>query len=248
MSSQVNCNGHDAAVFDWQILALFQGRQILAVGGGAMLVEQFRVGGDRNLGYLVADERTRLAAVVDASYSPERIVEFARDRGYEIRYVFSTHDHHDHTNGNHTMQDLTGVQALLFGDRDPGTGIEINDGAKLPLGDLEVVILHTPGHTRDAICILVDDAVFTGDTLFVGKVGGTDLSDGARIEYASLHEKLLSLPEETRVFPGHDVGVAPTSTIAHERETNPFLLLPDVEAFIDLKRNWQTYKREHGIA
>ena len=213
-----------------------------------MLVEQFRMGGDRNLGYLIADERTRLAAVVDASYSPERIVEFARDRGYEIRYVFSTHDHHDHTNGNRTMQELTGVQALLFGDQDPETGIKIVDGAKLPLGDLEVVILHTPGHTRDGICILIGDAVFTGDTLFVGKVGGTDFEDGARTEYASLHEKLLSLPAKTRVFPGHDVGVAPTSTIAHERGTNPFLLRPNVEAFIDLKRNWQEYKRKHGIA
>ncbi len=213
-----------------------------------MLVEQFRMGGDRNLGYLVADERSRLAAVIDPSYSPERIADFARDQGYEIRYVFSTHDHHDHTNGNRTMYELTGVQALLFGDQDPETGIEIGDGAKLPLGDLEIVILHTPGHTGDAVCILIGDAVFTGDTLFVGKVGGTDFGDGARTEYVSLHKKLLSLPGETRVFPGHDVGVAPTSTIAHERETNPFLLQPDVEAFIDLKRNWQAYKREHGIA
>jgi len=206
------------------------------------------MGGDRNLGYLIGDERTRLAAVVDPSYSPEQIADLARERGYEIRYVLNTHNHHDHTNGNRTMQELTGVQALLFGDQDPETGIKIGDGAKLPLGDLEVVILHTPGHSTDAICILIGDAVFTGDTLFVGKVGGTDFGDGARTEYKSLHEKLLSLPGETRVFPGHDVGVAPTSTIAHERETNPFLLQPDIEAFIDLKRNWQAYKKEHGIA
>jgi len=213
-----------------------------------MLVEQFRMGGDRNFGYLIADERTRLAAVIDPSYSPERIVDFAREQGYEIRYVLNTHDHHDHTNGNRTMQELTGVQALLFGDPDPEMGIKIEDGARLPLGDLEIAILHTPGHTGGAICILIGDAVFTGDTLFVGKVGGTDLQDGARTEYESLHKKLLSLPGETRVFPGHDVGVAPTSTIAHEQETNPFLLRPDLEAFIDLKRNWAAYKEEHGIA
>jgi hydroxyacylglutathione hydrolase len=213
-----------------------------------MLVEQFRMGGDRNLGYLIADERTRLAAVVDPSYSPERIVKYAQDQGYTIQYVFSTHDHHDHTNGNRKMQELTGVQALLYGDRDPSTGIRIEDGARLPLGDLEVVILHTPGHTDDAICIHIGDAVFTGDTLFVGKVGGTDFGDGARTEYASLHEKLVALPGETRVFPGHDVGVAPTSTIAHEKETNPFLLQPDIESFVSLKRNWLAYKREHGIA
>ncbi len=213
-----------------------------------MFVKQFRTGGDRNFGYLVADEQTRAAAVVDPSYSPERIVAFAREHQYDIRFVLSTHDHHDHTNGNRTMEALTGRRALLFGDTDPETGVKIEDGARLPLGQLEIAILHTPGHTRDAICIYVGDALFTGDTLFVGKVGGTDLGAGAEAEYDSLHRKLLALPGETRLFPGHDYGVAPESTISHERKTNPFLLQPDLASFIDLKRNWQAYKQEHGIA
>ena len=213
-----------------------------------MFVKQFRTGGDRNLGYLVADEQARLAAVIDPSYAPERIVQFAREQQYEIKYVFSTHDHFDHTNGNQTMAGLVGKQALLFGDTDPDTGIPIEGGARLPLGALEIAILHTPGHTSDAICFHVGDAVFTGDTLFVGKVGGTDLGTGAQQEYESLHRGLLTLPDATRVFPGHDVGVAPESTIANERETNPFLLQPDFDAFVDLKRNWAAYKEEHGLA
>jgi hydroxyacylglutathione hydrolase len=211
-------------------------------------IKQFRTGGDRNLGYLIIDESTGKAVVVDASYSPEGIVQYARENGYEIQYVFSTHDHYDHTNGNSVMEELTGKRALLFGSVDPVTGIAVADGARFPLGDLEIVILHTPGHTTDAICLVVGDAVFTGDTLFVGKVGGTDLGDGARAEYDSLHQKLLALPDDTRVFPGHDVGVAPESTIAHERENNPFLLQPDFDAFVHLKRNWAAYKKEHGIA
>ena len=213
-----------------------------------MYVKQFRTGGDRNFGYLVADESTSKAAVIDASYAPERIAEFARANGYSIEYVFSTHDHFDHTNGNATMAELTGKEALLFGSVDPDTGIAVEDNACFPLGALEILVLHTPGHTLDAICFVVQDAVFTGDTLFVGKVGGTDLGDGARAEYDSLHGRLLILPDDTRVFPGHDVGVAPESTIAHERETNPFLLQPDFESFVDLKRNWAAYKKEHGIA
>ena len=88
----------------------------------------------------------------------------------------------------------------------------------------------------------------TGDTLFVGKVGGTDFKEGARTQYASLHEKLMILPDDTEVWPGHDVGVAPSSTIGHERETNPFLLRKNFEEFVDLKRNWVAYKKEHGIA
>jgi glyoxylase-like metal-dependent hydrolase (beta-lactamase superfamily II) len=213
-----------------------------------MFVRQFRVGGDRNFGYLAADENTKKAVVVDPAYSPEMIVDFAQKEGYMIRYILCTHNHFDHTNGNDTAKRLTGVTPLVFGDTEPESGLAVADDARFPLGELEIRILHTPGHTNDSMCIHVGDAVFTGDTLFVGKVGGTDFGRQARAEYDSLHEKLLALPDETRVFPGHDYGTAPESTIARERETNPFLLRPDFESFVDLKRNWAEYKRQHGIA
>jgi glyoxylase-like metal-dependent hydrolase (beta-lactamase superfamily II) len=216
--------------------------------GGTVFVKQFRTGGDRNFGYLVVEEQGGEAAVIDPSYSPERIVEFARREGYDIRYVFHTHGHTDHTNGGETMARLTGKQPLQFGSIEPDTGTAIRSGARLPLGDLEIEILYTPGHTEDAICIHVGDALFTGDTLFVGKVGGTDFGSGAKAEYDSLHNKILALPGDTRVFPGHDYGVAPESTVEHERQTNPFLLQPDFESFVHLKRNWAAYKLEHGIA
>ena len=213
-----------------------------------MFVRQFKVGGDRNFGYLVADESSKLAAIIDPSYSPALICEFARRNGYQIRYVFNTHNHYDHTNGNAMAEQLTGVTPLAFGDRDLQSGLTVSDGSRFPLGDLEIHVIHTPGHTHDSICIRVGDAVFTGDTLFVGKVGGTDYGSQARAEYDSLHRKLLVLPDSTRVFPGHDYGASAESTILKERQTNPFLLQPDFESFVDLKRNWATYKKEHGIA
>jgi glyoxylase-like metal-dependent hydrolase (beta-lactamase superfamily II) len=213
-----------------------------------MFIKQFQTGGDRNFGYLAADDSTKLAVVIDPSYSPERIVEFAQEHGYTIQYVFSTHNHFDHTNGNDAIKKRTGKKPLLFDDTDPLTGMTVSDGAHFPLGELEITILHTPGHTDDGICIYIGDAVFTGDTLFVGKVGGTDFGAQARAEYKSLHQKLLALPDSTRVFPGHDYGTAPESTIGHERQTNPFLLQPDFDSFVDLKRNWTAYKKAHGIA
>jgi len=213
-----------------------------------MFVKQFRTGGDRNFGYLVADEATGKAAIVDPSFSPERIVESAREHRYEIEYVFNTHGHFDHTNGNGMIESLTGKRPLLFGSTDPKTGLAVEDGARLPLGDLEITIVHTPGHSDDSMCIYVGDAIFTGDTLFVGKVGGTDFGSGAEAEYHSLHKKLLALPDETRVFPGHHYGTAPESTIGRERQTNPFLLQPDFEAFVHLKQNWDAYKKAHGIS
>lgn len=211
-------------------------------------VEQVRTGGDRNFGYLCADEATGEAFAVDPSYDPAMLVALAATRGWRLVCAFSTHGHHDHCNGNEEFGRLSGLPVLLFGDRDARTGIDVSHGATFPLGQGVFTILHTPGHTADSICILAGDALFTGDTLFVGKVGGTWSEEDARQEYRSLHERLLALPESTRVFPGHDYGTAPVSTIGRERSTNPFLLQPDAEAFIDLKNNWAAYKKAHGIS
>ena len=211
------------------------------------MIKTFHTGGNRNLGYLIADDATRKAVVIDPSYDPASITTFASANGYTVIYAFNTHDHHDHTNGNDAFEETTGVSPLKLGDIDKHTGHTVVDGATFPLGESSIRIIHTPGHTPDSLCLLIEGALFTGDTLFVGKVGGTDLDADARAEYASLQDKLMTLPGNTRVYPGHDVGIAPESTIQHERETNPFLLRPNVESFIELKKNWAEYKKEHGI-
>jgi glyoxylase-like metal-dependent hydrolase (beta-lactamase superfamily II) len=211
-------------------------------------VEQFRTGGDRNFGYLCIDESTGEAFAVDPSNSPGMLAGFASDHGWRVRFAFSTHGHQDHCNGNGEFERLTGTRVLLFGDRCPETGATVADGAEFPLGASVFSIIHTPGHTADSICILCSDALFTGDTLFVGKVGGTWSDEDARQEYRSLHERLMRLPGETRVFPGHDYGTSPVSTVGHEQLTNPFLLQPSAEEFIGLKRNWAAYKKTHGIS
>lgn len=213
-----------------------------------MLVHQIPTAGDRNFAYLVVDDATGVGAVIDPSYLPEKVVRMAKDHAVTITRAFCTHDHHDHTNGNAEFERLTAIRPLLFGDTDPTTGRRVEDGASFPLGALTIRIVHTPGHTPDSICLHIADALFTGDTLFVGKVGGTDLGSGAKAEYESIRGKLLTLPDDTRVFPGHDVGTSAHSTIGQERKDNPFLLRPDFASFVELKRNWAAYKKEHGIA
>ena len=215
-----------------------------------MIFEQIRVGGDRNFAYLIGDEGLRAAALVDPAYRPDLLLERAAHHGLTVRYLINTHGHGDHAGGNDLVLAQGGVRLLHGG---PGG---VADGEQLALGSVELTFLRTPGHSDDSLCLLARDTrtpqnpgkLITGDTLFVGKVGGTDYGEGARREYESLHRRLLTLPDETEVWPGHDVGVAPSSTIGHERRTNPFLLRATFEAFVDLKRNWLEYKREHGIA
>lgn len=213
-----------------------------------MFVKQFRIGGDRNFGYLAAEDLSRQAAIIDPAYNPNLILDFAKDNDYQIVYIFNTHNHWDHTNGNREAEKRSGIKAVSYNDIEKSFGTRVSDNAIFMLGELQIKIIHTPGHTDDSICILIGDALFTGDTLFVGKVGGTDFGKQARQEYDSLHNKILALPGNTRVFPGHDYGTTPESTIQKEKETNPFLLQPDFDSFVHLKKNWAEYKRQHGIA
>jgi hydroxyacylglutathione hydrolase len=211
-----------------------------------MIYEQVKIGGDRNFSYLIGDESTGQAAVVDPAYHPEKMADIADSKGMTIRYLINTHGHQDHTNGNDVLIGLTGAETVGHPLLEPD--IPVADNEELVMGKTRLRFIHTPGHTADAVCILADESVlFTGDTLFVGKVGGTGFGDDARRLYDSLHRKLMVLSDSVTVFPGHDYGVKPFSTIGNETRYNPFLLCETFEHFLDLKRNWAEYKRKHGI-
>ena len=212
-----------------------------------MIFEQIAVGGDRNFAYLVGCPEHKVAAVFDPAFNPSDVLDAVSRHGLELRYVVNTHGHSDHTNGNDDACRESGAKLVAHESAAGDPAIRVGHDQTLDLGSLSMRFIHTPGHTSDSICVLIDDVLITGDTLFVGKVGGTRFGDDAREEYESLHQKLMTLPDPVKVYPGHDYGVRPTSTIGDERSTNPFLIQPDVDAFIHLKRNWLQYKAEHGI-
>ena len=213
-----------------------------------MIFEQIRVGGDRNFGYLIGDRTGGSALAVDPSYNPRLVYERAQENDLKIVAIACTHAHFDHTNGNDELRELTGAEVWLYG-MGAGPGERgLTDGEEIAIGELTVRVIHTPGHTPESTCFLVDGRLLTGDTLFVGKVGGTGFGDDAKDEFESLHNKIFLLSDETEVWPGHDYGVRPSSTIGEERRTNPFVLQPDFEAFVHLKKNWAEYKKEHGIS
>jgi len=211
-----------------------------------MIFEQIACGGDRNFAYIIGDEESGTGALVDPAYNTEGICARADELGFEITHVINTHGHYDHAGGNQDVCGRTGGQTVAH-DSAGGQDIPVCDGDSLDIGHISLKFIHTPGHTPDSMCVLAGKRLCTGDTLFVGKVGGTGFGNDARQEYESLHTKLMCLDDEIEVYPGHDVGVRPVSTIGEEKEENPFLLCPDFESFLDLKKNWAQYKREHGI-
>jgi len=214
---------------------------------------QIHLGGDRNFCYLLGDGLTGQAAAIDPGFEPDGFAEIAADKGLTINHILITHGHSDHVGGAAHLSERTGA-TIWVGAEDKVAGAKhLTDGQKIMLGDQAVTALHTPGHSPGHYCYLFAGHLVTGDLLFCGKVGGTgDYFPGssARQEHESL-EKILQLPYETGVFPGHDYyggeGRMPHSTIGHERRHNPFLTAPDFAAFCHLKDNWAIYKKEHGI-
>lgn len=211
-----------------------------------MIFHQIDAGGDRNFAYLIADEPGGVAAIFDPPPDPARYEELvARDK-LVVKYIVVTHGHSDHSWGLLPARRRFGGSIVGHSSMHFDLDIKVDEGDTLALGSLALEFIFTPGHSDDHVCVVCEDKLISGDTLFVGKVGGTDLGPGARREWESL-KKLMRLPDDTEVWPGHNYGVAPTSTIGHEKKTNPFLLQPTFEAFIDLKANWLEYKKKHGI-
>ncbi|MFA6471508.1 MAG: MBL fold metallo-hydrolase [Candidatus Latescibacterota bacterium] len=213
-----------------------------------MILKQIPAGGDRNFAYLIADESTREAAIIDPGSEPCEQLKIIESRELKLLTIINTHDHFDHTEGNAFLANKTGAKIAMHESAESHHSISLKDSDVLNVGSVELRIIHTPGHTPDSICILAAGKdIMTGDTLFVGKVGGTGFGQDARDEYDSLHRKLMNLPPDTRIWPGHDYGVRPSSTIGEELAQNPFILRDSFDAFLELKKNWAEYKRIHGI-
>jgi hydroxyacylglutathione hydrolase len=212
-----------------------------------MIFEQIETGGDRNFGYLIGDGDTGVAALVDPSPDPSPCIAALQEHKLSLEMVINTHGHSDHTGGNAFLKDKTGC-SIVTHESAPHGDIRVDDSRpSLALGNLILSFLHTPGHTPDSICVHVEDELITGDTLFVGKIGGTATRKEAETEFQSLLI-LMEMEPHIRVWPGHNYGVAKSSTIGQEQETNPFLLrLNDFSAFYWLKQNWADYKLRHGI-
>lgn len=214
-----------------------------------LVFEQIRAGGDRNFGYLLGDRDARECALIDPSYSPDAFVERAREQGLTVTLVVNTHGHPDHLNGNDRVVELTGAKVAAH-PRCPATpDLPIADGQELSIGALRLRSVYVPGHSPDHLALYEPTyrLLITGDLLFVGKVGGTQNDADARTEWDSLQRLLGAVADDATVWPGHDYGARPSSTIALEKATNPFLLCANVDEFLARKAEWPVLKKRLGL-
>ena len=214
-----------------------------------LVFEQIRTGGDRNFGYLLGDRQARQAVLIDPSYTPEVLVQRAREQDLTVTHILNTHGHPDHINGNERAVALTQAPVAAHPRVPTAVDIALGDSDSLAVGAFSLHFLHTPGHAADHLVIFESSSrlLITGDLLFVGKVGGTLNDEDARTEWESLRRLLAAVPDDATVWPGHDYGVRPSSTVALEKLTNPFLLCADEAAFIRLKGEWPGFKMRHGL-
>ena len=194
--------------------------------------------------YIVGCTKTGKGAVIDPGGDEERILSEVKKAGLSIEYIIATHGHADHVCGNRRLKEASGApivmheaDAVFFAkpeviryfsmlglEASPPVDIQVLDGDVISIGNEKLQVIHTPGHTPGGICLYNAPDLFTGDTLFVGGLGRTDFPGGSHSELmASIAGKLMILPPETIVWPGHGYGGS-RSTIGEEKRTNPYLI------------------------
>jgi glyoxylase-like metal-dependent hydrolase (beta-lactamase superfamily II) len=188
-----------------------------------MIIKQLDIGYMDNFCYVVGCEKTRKALVIDPGHDVDRIVSAAEKQGLEIETIVNTHAHGDHTAGNAKLKSLTGAKIVIHAldaAGYPAADVLLEDEKTLQLGEITFDIIHTPGHTPGGICLHAQGNLFTGDTLFVGDSGRTDLPGGNRPTLGKSISRLMQLPDDTIIWPGHNYGPTPTSTIGWEKRHN----------------------------
>jgi glyoxylase-like metal-dependent hydrolase (beta-lactamase superfamily II) len=209
-----------------------------------MVVKQYEVGSFSVFCYLVGDEELKDGLFIDPADDTGMLISEAKSLGInKIKYIVNTHSHVDHIMGNKEMVKRTGAKVVIHEEEarylvqtpadllmmfratpSPPADLLVKEGDVIQVGKVGLKVIHTPGHSPGGMSLYMDGVVFTGDTLFVGSVGRTDFPGSSwDVLEASIRKKLYVLPGDTIVFPGHNYGSTPTSTIQYEKRHNPFV-------------------------
>lgn len=205
-----------------------------------MFIERLLVGNMEANSYIVADEDIKEAVVIDPGGSADKILNVLQQNNFTLEYIINTHGHIDHIAANKKISAETGAQLLIHeADADflqnpelnlssimgaqkiisPAADKTLKSGSEIDCGAINLKVLHTPGHTKGSICLLGDNVLFSGDTLFYRGVGRTDLPTGSQQDLKESLTQLVELDDELTIYPGH----GPTATLAEVKEINPYI-------------------------
>jgi len=200
-----------------------------------MKVHQIEVGDMQNFTYIIEDEDTGESIILDPSWNLEEIQKIITRNDLKIKYIVNTHHHFDHTLGNEAMVKETGAKILQHESSSLKHDIALVNEQKIKFGNSQLTVFHTPGHSKDSICLVGDGKIFTGDTLFVGNCGRVDLPGGSALElYHSLFDILYNMDESLVLYSGHNYGSTPTSTLANEKKNNFVLQKRSEQEFVEM--------------
>ncbi len=191
-----------------------------------------------NFSYIIGDDKTHLGVIIDPGFDTEKILNKAFQMKLTIKYLIDTHEHPDHISGNMDLSEKTGAKIVAHKDAKIKKDLAVKDEAIIRVGETNIKVLHTPGHSPGSICLLVDNKLITGDTLFVGECGRIDLPGGnAEDLYHSFFDKILKISDNVEIYPGHDYGLKPFSSIGFERKYNYVLRPRTKEEFVRFMKN-----------
>lgn len=199
-----------------------------------MMMKQIKVGRMANFTYIIGDESSRVAAVIDPSWDLEVVMDEIKRNSMRLEYIINTHTHFDHVLGNEQLKALTGAKIVMHKNSPLDKDVSVDDNDVIALGNLRIRVIYTPGHSKDSICLLVENKLFTGDTLFVGSCGRVDLPGGDPNELYDSLRRIASLDESIEVYPGHDYGYERCSTIGKEKRSNAALMAKSRDEFMML--------------
>jgi hydroxyacylglutathione hydrolase len=198
-----------------------------------MKIAQIPVGSMLNFSYIVYDEKNSIGTIIDPSWDLEKLLVLLEKNNITAKYIINTHTHFDHILGNDHISEITKAKIIQHEKSTQKKGRSVVDHENISIGELNLEVLYTPGHSEDSICLIVNkESIITGDTLFVVNCGRVDLP-GSNPEkmYDSL-SKVANLDDSLVVYPGHNYGSTPTSTILNEKTNNPMLNFKTKEAFL----------------
>lgn len=208
----------------------------------SLILKQMEIGMMANFQYFIGCDEIKEVAIVDPAWDVPFILKEAEQNEYTITKILLTHGHKDHCEGAKVLTEKLNIPVLISKDEtayyvpDCPNIETIENGQKIPIGNIEIECIATPGHTPGGMCFKCDNALITGDTLFVNGCGRCDLAGGdAKILYNSLYNIILKLPDSTIIYPGHRYGPWATSTLLKQKECNPFLTCSNEEDFLETR-------------